>query len=369
MSDKFKGIVIGIIIGCLVSGGAVVANSGMSKIDVVFKALNFRVDGVEKKLTDTRPIVYKGTTYVPMRFIGESFGQPVNFDGKTNTVWIGKRTVVANYRGGFVTRQELDKNIDILDIFNDYEQDMRKDTKFQSDFLHQLIAHRLTAGKLDAKTMAEIKTLAASELQMAKTYVNESNPKEFQNQLDAFKLKEQDVLEYIERSFVLRKFFDQQVTAQQVRNKYNEDVKANKYRIASVRHILIANDSRSDAQALARANEVRGKLVGGGSFDALAKEYSDDPGSKNNGGLYADANVEEWVPEFKNAAVTLPLNTLSQPVKTNFGYHIMRVEKRRTLAFSEVEKEIRSNLAIDKMYNYLEVDIPKMITSKNLSLR
>ena len=105
--------------------------------------------------------------------------------------------------------------------------------------------------------------------------------------------------------------------------------------LVSVRHILVSvkkgedQQGLSDADAKARVAKVQAELKKGAKFEALAKKYSDDPGSKDNGGLYADADPSAWVPEFGAAARTQPVGKVGAPVKTQFGYHLMKVEGRK----------------------------------------
>jgi len=116
--------------------------------------------------------------------------------------------------------------------------------------------------------------------------------------------------------------------------------------LASVRHILVTvkqgegQPGLSDAEAKARIAKIQAELKKGAKFEALAKKYSDDPGSKDNGGLYADADPSGWVPEFGAAARTQPVGKVGAPVKTTYGYHLVKVEGRkpaRDLPFEEAK--------------------------------
>lgn len=98
---------------------------------------------------------------------------------------------------------------------------------------------------------------------------------------------------------------------------------------AHVRHILIAlrtqtGKTRTDAQAHALAEKVFAQLQHGASFAALARKYSDDPGSASKGGDLGNVFPGETVPPFNQAAFHLPLN---QPtiIKSVYGYHIIEV--------------------------------------------
>ena len=110
----------------------------------------------------------------------------------------------------------------------------------------------------------------------------------------------------------LREFYDQNKS----RFSKPEQVKA--------RHILLKTEGKDEAAVLQQAQELVTKLRGGADFAALAKEYSDDPGSKENGGDLGFFGRGSMVPEFEKAAFTLQQNQISDPVKTQFGYHIIQ---------------------------------------------
>ncbi len=80
-----------------------------------------------------------------------------------------------------------------------------------------------------------------------------------------------------------------------------------------------------DAEALALANELRSRILAGEDFAALARAYSDDTGSGANGGDLGWFGKGRMVAPFEEAAFSLPLNQVSEPVKTDFGYHLIEV--------------------------------------------
>ena len=82
---------------------------------------------------------------------------------------------------------------------------------------------------------------------------------------------------------------------------------------------------RDDAETLALAQEIRQRLADGEEFAALAAEYSDDPGSAANGGDLGWFGRGRMVAPFEEAAFALAVNEISEPVKTDFGYHIIEV--------------------------------------------
>lgn len=103
---------------------------------------------------------------------------------------------------------------------------------------------------------------------------------------------------------------------------------------ARLRHILIAPpDGEATepklAEARVRAEGVLARLKAGEDFAALAEEFSADPGSAQNGGVIDMGPIDRYVPEFANAVRTLPLNTPSDLVQTEFGFHIIEVLERQ----------------------------------------
>lgn len=90
MIDRVKRIAMVLILGCLLLGTVVHASDG-TQINVFFKEITYMIDGIEKTNGTESALIYKGTTYVPIRFIGEALGKTVEWNGETNTVWIGKR--------------------------------------------------------------------------------------------------------------------------------------------------------------------------------------------------------------------------------------------------------------------------------------
>ena len=114
-------------------------------------------------------------------------------------------------------------------------------------------------------------------------------------------------------------------------------------------HILIAvDDATSDAKAAAQAKEIYGKLKAGGDFAALAKEFSKDTVSAEKGGDLGWAGREVYVKEFSDRLFAMQSGEISEPVKTQFGYHIIRLDGVRAEAgrsFDDVRVELTQTLS------------------------
>ena len=103
-----------------------------------------------------------------------------------------------------------------------------------------------------------------------------------------------------------------------------------------VRHILISpNEVLDDAAAQALALELRQRANDGEDFGELAKEYSDDLGSAQEGGVLGWTVPGQMVPEFEAAMASAEINVITDAVRSQFGWHILEVTGRRTKDFSE----------------------------------
>jgi parvulin-like peptidyl-prolyl isomerase len=116
------------------------------------------------------------------------------------------------------------------------------------------------------------------------------------------------------------------------------------------RHILISTRGTglTDAVARARADSLRRALVEGADFAQVAERFSDDPGSKVQGGDLGFFERGRMVQEFSDTSFALPIGRVSMPVKTAFGYHLIRVDEKKpeaTKAFEQVREEIRRKIA------------------------
>ena len=106
-----------------------------------------------------------------------------------------------------------------------------------------------------------------------------------------------------------------------------------------MRHILVKD--------IATANRLYRQIKGGANFATLAKKFSLDPGSKVQGGRLT-VTKGQFVAPFENTAFLLPKNSLSRPVKTEYGYHLIEplseTKPARTMPLKDVEATIRQQL-------------------------
>ena len=109
---------------------------------------------------------------------------------------------------------------------------------------------------------------------------------------------------------------------------------------ARIRHILVSpNEIIDDATAKQRLTEAREKILEGADFGEQAKLLSDDPGSANLGGDLGWAVTTDFAPEFRETADAAELGVISEPFRTQFGWHILEVLERRVYDNTEELKE------------------------------
>lgn len=156
-----------------------------------------------------------------------------------------------------------------------------------------------------------------------------------------------------------RKVYDQEVSGA----RPEEEVRA--------RHILVDSEQR--------AKEVFEKIAHGEDFGRMAKEHSKDPGSKDDGGDLGYFSRGQMVPQFEEAAFKLKKGDISSPVQTKFGWHLIKVEDRRSRGappFEEIKdrllasmihrkaQEVATSLREKAKLEYVDAEIKKQVESE-----
>lgn len=158
-------------------------------------------------------------------------------------------------------------------------------------------------------------------------------------------------------------------TEQQIRQRYDtakEDFKSPG--AAHILHILIKVDPNAtpeqDAAAKSKAESIVQQLRSGADFAKLAKENSQDPSSASNGGDMGWVDKGMTVEPFDTAAFSMPLNTISDPIRTKeYGYHIIKVLARRDAGYKpyeEVRQQISDQLATQMAKDQATAEITKV---------
>ncbi|NMW85947.1 foldase [Peptoniphilus sp. AGMB00490] len=127
--------------------------------------------------------------------------------------------------------------------------------------------------------------------------------------------------------------------------KYYEDNK-DKYFKAKASHILV-ND-------LKEANVLRKQILKGEDFAKVAKENSKDTGSAKNGGSLGEFTSGQMVKEFDEEIAKMKAGDISEPIKTQFGYHIIKLDEKTPLEFDAVKDQVKATLQQEKFKEYVD---------------
>jgi len=158
----------------------------------------------------------------------------------------------------------------------------------------------------------------------------------------------EEQMQYVRRRLLREQYFEKQlrgaISEADAKKIYDQRVAQLKSEDeVAARHMLVDTEEK--------AKEILAKIKAGGDFAALAKENSTDTGSKEQGGFLGYFGRGQMVPEFEKAAFTMIKGQVSEPVKTNFGWHIIKLEDRRRKpppSFDEVKETILNSLAVLK---------------------
>lgn len=166
---------------------------------------------------------------------------------------------------------------------------------------------------------------------------------------DSAEVKEK--LEEVKKQVVLQEFIKQKakelVTEKDLKAAYEEKIK-NPEEEVHARHILVKTE--------AEAKEIEKKLKAGGDFEKIAKEKSEDKNSGSQGGDLGWFTADKMLPEFSKAAFALKKGEVSQPVKTEFGWHIIKLEDRRQKtppSYEEMKEHLTQELGNKAIGDYV----------------
>ena len=169
----------------------------------------------------------------------------------------------------------------------------------------------------------------------------------------------------------------QEVSDQEVKEYYEKNAKRYMHdEQAKARHILLQVTSGATieqaSQTLQKITDIRKEITAGLSFAEAAKKYSQDPGSASNGGDLGFFGRKAMVPEFDKAAFELPIAQMSEPIKTQFGYHLLLVDERRekgTDPLEKVQTEIKESLQKEKAIKILQEKAASVSSLDQLGIR
>jgi len=297
---------------------------------------------------------------------------------KDRTVAGDPTKIVAAYEGGEVNEQEFNRFYYVDKYFNEmlheyYEQG--DPDGFREQMLQTYISFKILSARADDK----LRTSTESDVEdRVKQYEKElkSNAdakKDWESKSAEWGIKLDDIEQYLKVQATAVNYIRSLVTEEKVKELYESTLAADPhaYTLATVRHVLVAfepegGEKRTKEEALQRAQEVKAKLDAGADFAEIAKEYSDDPGSSAQGGRYVSNPVSDWVEPFKEAVLALEIGEISDPVETEYGYHVILVEERKGQSYEDVQKLLEGQVVNQIYSEFMEDELPVLIKEINL---
>lgn len=196
----------------------------------------------------------------------------------------------------------------------------------------------------------EIKAQIKEEVIAREVFMQEAEKRGLSSS-DEFKTQ----MELARQTILIRQLFtdfqkNNVVSDADIKAEYDKFASANSGKEYKARHILVEKE--------AEAKAIIASLKKGGKFDEIAKKQSKDSGSGAKGGDLDWANPSNYVPEFAEAMLKLEKGqTTETPVKSQFGYHVIRVDDTRAAQLpklEEVKAQIAQKLTQDKLANFQE---------------
>jgi peptidyl-prolyl cis-trans isomerase C len=267
---------------------------------------------------------------------------------------------IATFEGGSVTQGELDEFAQ-QSGFGDLSPDDPQYKAAIQQIMPQLVGieiakayaseHNITA--TDQEVDQEIEKIKKQVGDQARSSGQDvSNQEAYEQALKQNNITEEELREDIRENLPVQKVqeevsSDAGPTDEEVQKFYeqNKEAQFTTPEQVCVSHILFAKDQQQ------KAEEVKQQLEDGGDFAELARQYSQDPGSAENGGDLGCLGQGETVPPFEEAAFGADEGEIVGPVKTQFGYHVLEVTEKKpqqARPLSEVESQIRSQLASEQ---------------------
>jgi peptidyl-prolyl cis-trans isomerase C len=293
---------------------------------------------------------------------------------------------VAVFEGGEVIQAEVQEQIDLFARQSGGGEVPEGSPQYEaliSQVMPQLVAvavaeayveeNDITVSEEDVdRQIAELKEQVGGQVAaQAEAAGQEISPEEgFQHALQQAGMTEQELREQVRETLPLQKVQedvagDAEPSREEIRSYYeeNRELQFTTPEQRCARHILFSPDQEQQAE------EVKRRLEGGADFAELAREFSQDPGSKEQGGDLGCLGRGETVPEFEEALFDAEEGEIVGPVETEFGFHVIEVTETRpeeAQPLEEVEQQIREQLTAQRQAEEFEAWIQDQIEERNV---
>ncbi|CUB31013.1 peptidylprolyl isomerase [Bacillus cereus] len=218
----------------------------------------------------------------------------------------GNSDTIATSKSGNLTKEEFNKDL----------KEKAGKAILQQTMLNKILLDKYKVSDDEAKEkVEELKKQMGNNFNMYVTQMSAKN--------------EDGLKDKLKSQLAFEKAVKASVTDKEIKDHYKPKLKAS--------HILVKDEKT--------AKEIKEKLNNREEFAALAKQYSDDPGSKEKGGELGEFGPREMDSKFEEAAYKLEVGQVSDPIKSSYGYHVIKLNEKGELKPFDQEKEnIRKEL-------------------------
>ena len=277
--------------------------------------------------------------------------------------------VVATVNGEEIFRKELDRRLGVLKRMN---QEVTR--AVQIEVINQLTKKELLKQFVEGQDIVVSEGEVQGELEKIKYFLR-SNPNDSEKSLGEI-LETQgsnigELEDEIRRTLALSKYLDQRVGDDEKSSYFEANKNAFNGEKVKARHVLIDTTKlKTDAelkQAKQKIEEIKKEIDNGADFEKTAKKYSTCPSAENGGDIGFFQRKGSIVEEFAEAAFSMEVGEISEPVKTQFGYHIIKVtgkEEGKDVSYEDVEDmvhfyltERKKDALLKRLYEKAEIEI------------
>jgi len=254
--------------------------------------------------------------------------------------------VVATYAGGVVTRAEFEKQFAFQRKL--LLPSLEETTESREAFLQEYVAlHKLMieAAKKEGVTVDEsnMDSQVAEYKQQVADLIYGGDGQLFAQKLAEYGIVDEDIRVWVRHDQYLRRYRELAVSHLTV-----TDDEAKMFYEGNKARFMTGTVAQLFTKTEMEAVKVQERLFAKEDFAKIAKEVSLDPTAAQTGGLMAGIDFDLLEPELRQAAAAQELGAYSSPLKTSYGWHILRVDKRDVKPFEQVKEDARQKLLQEK---------------------
>lgn len=311
-------------------------------------------------------------------FSSYTFGK-IMFEGKNTIATVNGKSInskefkdtYARIKSSFMAQSPVD--FKTSNGFKDFENIRRKS-------IEELTLAKIIYAKAEEKNIIITPKMVDDELLKIKADTFRNNETQYKKALKDRGLDEKTLIKVLKDRLTFQKLMEKlfeeniKITEEDLKAAYESKIfQFSQEESVEAQHILVKDEKL--------ANDLYSRLQKGEDFDSLAQQYSEDPGSKPNGGKLGYFQKGMMVPEFEKTSWALKLNEISKPVKTQFGFHIIKktgYRPKSVLSYKEARPTVENDVKEEKKRAFFmewtkksieEADVSYTTAYKNLDLK